>query len=249
MVSDLLALRAWRELYSNEPQHELRIRYSGHFKGYNASVLRNSRAITFSLAKNFEETSEEVKLGVMQHLLNRLFKTKHDTMEIQLYNSFLKKLTDYSETTRVDPELKARFDVVNQEYFDGFMMTPNLVWGQYSLTKLGHYEFATDTIVLSTALREDEMLLDYVLYHEMLHKKHKFSERAGGFTRAHTTAFRTEEKEFKVKDAEKRLAVFLRQKRRERRWKGDDASRSGDGRSVRPPRRRRGFFRSLFDYF
>jgi hypothetical protein len=192
------------------------------------------------LSKNFEEASDEIRIGVMQHLLNRLNKTKVDTLEIQLYNAFIKKLADYAETTKVDPYLTERFDVVNKEYFDGFMMTPNLVWGTYSLTKLGHYTYAIDTISISTALKEDEVLLDYVLYHEMLHKKHKFSESPGGFTRSHTKKFRDDEKAFKVADAEKRLNAFLRKKRREVRY---------GLKAAQPRRPRRGLLRSLFDYF
>lgn len=235
-----LALRAWRELYNKEPSKTLLLRYHGRFTGYNGRVNSTSATITFSLSRNFEEASDEIQLGVMQHLLNRLNRTKIDTLEIQLYNAFIKKLTDYATTTTIDPYLQARFDVVNKEYFDGFMMTPNLVWGTYSLTKLGHYAYATDTISLSTALKEDEMLLDYVLYHEMLHKKHKFSERAGGFTRSHTKQFRADEKAFKVKDAEKRLNAFLRQKRREARYRTKNP----------PPRRpRRSLLQSLFDSF
>jgi hypothetical protein len=237
-MSHPLAERAWRELYGTEPSKELVVRYSGKFSGYNGRITGYPRSIVFSLSHRFEEASDEIQIGVMQHLLNRLNRTRIDTLEIQLYNSFIKKLTDYVETTTVDPYLKERFDAVNKEYFDGFMMTPNLVWGTYSLTKLGHYSFATDTISVSTALKEDEMLLDYVLYHEMLHKKHKFSERAGGFTRSHTKTFRSDEKRFKAKDAEKRLNAFLRRKRMD--------SRHGSSR-PRPPRRR--FLRSLFEYF
>lgn len=221
-----LALRAWQELYPDkEPKHELQLRFSGRFKGYNAHIQRRNGtllrpgSILFSLARPFEEVSDEIRLGVMQHLLNKLLKTAVDTLEIRLYNGFIKRLGDYVETQRVDPYLKRRFDQVNHDYFDGYMLTPNLVWGTESLRKLGHYEYATDTISLSTALRADEELLDYVLYHEMLHKKLKFSERAGGFTRSHTKRFREEERQFRMSDGsdpEKRLAAFLRQRKRRR---------------------------------
>jgi hypothetical protein len=236
-MSHPLAERAWKELYGKEPSKELNVRYSAKFSGYNGRITGYPRSVVFSLSRRFEEASDEIQIGVMQHLLNRLNRTRIDTLEIQLYNSFIKKLTDYAETTTIDPYLKERFDAVNKEYFDGFMMTPNLVWGTHSLTKLGHYSFATDTISISTALKEDETLLDYVLYHEMLHKKHKFSEHAGGFTRSHTKTFRSDEKKFKAKDAEKRLNAFLRKKRREVSY----------GSPPRRPRRR--FLRSLFDYF
>jgi predicted metal-dependent hydrolase len=178
----------------------------------------NRGVLPSPLARDFEEVGEEIKIGVMQHLLNRLYKTKIDTVEIGLYNSFIKKLMDYVETERVDPYLKERFDLLNHTYFDGFMITPNLVWGTHSTTKLGHYAYASDTISISTALKENEELLDYVLYHEMLHKKHKFTETKGGHTRSHTKAFRDEEKLFRMADGsdpEKALTAFLIRKKRQ----------------------------------
>lgn len=220
-----LAERAFRELFPERPlRKELRIRYSGKFKEFNANIVERSGSllkpgsITFSLSRQFDEVGDEIKIGVMQHLLNRLYKTKIDTVEISLYNSFIKKLMDYVKTDDVDPYLKGRFDLLNHQYFDGFMITPNLVWGTHSTTKLGHYAYASDTISISTALKEKEELLDYVLYHEMLHKKHKFTETKGGRTRSHTKAFRDEEKKFLMSDGsdpEKRLAAFLQKKKRQ----------------------------------
>lgn len=216
--SDPLAERAYRELYPGKALRKLLVvRYSGRFKPFNASVLERPGLITFSLSAAFREVSDEVKVGVMQHLLNRLRRTRIDTVEIRLYNAFLKKLADYVETDRIDPFLKERFDHLNNEYFDGYLLTPNLVWGSHSLRKLGSYEYATDTITISKVLREVPELLDYVLYHEMLHKKHKFSESAGGFARSHTRAFREEERRFRLSnggDPEKALTAFLRRKRR-----------------------------------
>jgi len=218
-----LAERAFRKLY---PDRRLRkrlvLRYSARFSDYNANVSDRAGSwgapgiITFSLSKKFKDTSPEIQLGVMQHLLNKLNKTKIDTIEIRLYNTFIKKLADYVGTDDVNPELKRRFDQLNQAYFDGYMLTPNLRWGNETLTKLGHYEYATDTISISTALRGEPELLDYVLYHEMLHKKHKFSESAGGFTRSHTKAFRDEERQFRMRDGsnpEKRLVAYLRRRK------------------------------------
>lgn len=220
-----LAERAFRQLYPERRlRKELRLRYSARFKEFNANVTARQGSlavpgtITFSLSKKFQEVGDEINIGVMQHLLNRLYRTKVDTDEIWLYNRFIKKLMDYVETNDVDPLLRKRFDAINQEYFDGYMLLPNLVWGGETLTKLGHYEYATDTISISTALQENEELLDYVLYHEMLHKKHKFSESSGGYTRSHTKAFRDEERRFRMSDGsdpEKRLAAFLRRKKRQ----------------------------------
>jgi hypothetical protein len=54
------------------------------------------------------------------------------------------------------------------------------------------------------------------MYHEMLHKKHKFSCSAGGRTHSHTKAFKDEEKLFRPADVEERLHRFLRGAHRRR---------------------------------
>ncbi len=222
MEHDSLALRAWQGLYDRPPRHWLLLRYSGRFKEFNANVEKRSGRlggpgrILFSLSRAYEEVGEEIRVGVLQHLLNRLRRTSVATDEIGLYNAFIRKLADYVETTRTDPLLRRRFDELNHRFFDGYMLTPNLVWGRPATRTLGHYAFATDTITLSPVLRREPELLDYVLYHEMLHKKHKFSETRSGRTRSHTKAFREEERRFRLADGsdpETRLVAFLRRAR------------------------------------
>jgi hypothetical protein len=53
-------------------------------------------------------------------------------------------------------------------------------------------------------------MLDYVMYHELLHKKHGLTK--GG--RAHTKAFRADEAKFE-EASEQQLHAFLRAKKRQ----------------------------------
>jgi hypothetical protein len=67
-------------------------------------------------------------------------------------------------------------------------------------------------------LKKDPVLLDYVMYHEMLHKKFKY-RNTGRRTIHHSRQFREEEKKFKEPNVEKRLKDFLKKERlRERFW-------------------------------
>jgi len=207
-----LGKQAFKELYPNKQlRKKIEVNYSAKFKGYNATISMSPLKITFNLSKKFEELSEEIQLGVMQHLLNKMHKTKVKSMYIDLYNSFMKKIADYNYHSEKDTpeELRIVFEKLNKEYFNDIMSMPKIKWGSYSLTKLGHYEFSNDTISLSTALREDQDLLEYVLYHELLHKKHRFKIR-GNNTHSHTKEFRIDEKAFRISDAEKRLEKFIR---------------------------------------
>jgi hypothetical protein len=89
---------------------------------------------------------------------------------------------------------------------------PNLCWGSESFTKLGCYEYGSNTVTVSRIFEQDEELLDYIMYHELLHKKHKFSTR-NNRSYHHTTHFRRKEKEFDNPRIEEKLKKFLAKKR------------------------------------
>jgi len=208
------AYDAYTQLVHTAPP-AITVTYSKRFKGYNANVRYGRGKITFSIAHNWKEVDEDIQKGLVQHLLCRVLKIKKDTLHIQLYEEFLRQASEYAPKGISDELLKERFAVLNEKYFAGMMNQPTLTWGRASTTKLGSYEYATDTVVLSTILRENQDLLDYVLYHELLHKKHKFS-CSNGRTHHHTPAFRADEKQFWLADAEKKLHAFVARKRREK---------------------------------
>ena len=110
-------------------------------------------------------------------------------------------------------DLNEIFARVNAEYFDGRMPRPRLTWNR-TLTrrKLGHYQPATDTVMISISLdhpRVPAYILDYVMYHELLHK-HLGIQAINGRRYAHTKAFKEEERKFsRFIEAEKFLADFF----------------------------------------
>jgi hypothetical protein len=207
---DQEARQAYVELYGKEPAGTMLVRYHGNIKGYNASVRKHGFTTEFALSRSFEEVEPEIRIGVMQLLLNRLNKTKVRSEHIDFYNTFLKKMSDYAPVTKSDPQLEESFRRNNAKYFDGLMTQPNLIWGRESVRLLGTYTYATDTIMISQALREAPTeVLDSVMHHEMLHKKHKFNCTSGR-THSHTAAFRKEEATFEPRDIEERLHRWLR---------------------------------------
>ena len=108
---------------------------------------------------------------------------------------FLKKVHLAVPKEKIDPILEKSFDRVNDKYFYGMIEKPNLVWGKKSFRKFGSYDYGSDTISISRSLEPHPRLLDYVMYHEALHKKHKFTT-SGARTRHHTSEFRKSEKRF-----------------------------------------------------
>ncbi|RMF54868.1 M48 family peptidase [Candidatus Woesearchaeota archaeon] len=209
-----LAITAYEKLFSKQPEHTLILKYSGRFRGYNANVRMRRNVIEVRMSKQWKEVSPEIQMGCIQSLLLKLFKKKKSTTEIGLYDTFIKKVHIAVPKTRDDPVLSESYERVNEKYFYGLIDKPNLRWGSKSLRTLGSYEYGTDTVTISRALENaDSWLLDFVMYHELLHKKHKFTSK-NGRSYHHTTQFRKSEKQFENYElAEKELAKHLRKQR------------------------------------
>lgn len=92
------------------------------------------------------------------------------------------------------------FHRVNAQYFENRMEQPHLTWNRtITHRKLGHYQPATDTVMISITLDQPKTplyLVDYIMYHELLHKKLGIKVVQGRHY-AHTAIFRQEERKFK----------------------------------------------------
>ncbi|NOZ80102.1 MAG: M48 family metallopeptidase [DPANN group archaeon] len=210
---------AFRELYPDRiPSYEAKIRYSGRFSSYNANILHRQNNLTIRMSKAWRGVDREIRKGLIQTLLLKLFGTRKapkKTLAMDLYNIFLQNVHIGVEKDTFEPDIAESFDRMNERYLNGMVDRPNLVWGTASMRKLGSYEYGTDTISISTVLKDaPEELLDLVVYHEMLHKKFKFSTR-NGRSYYHTPQFRKKEREFSDFDHwEDELKRFLRRRSR-----------------------------------
>ena len=203
---------AFTELFPNKniEDYNFNIKYHNNFNPYNANVKYKNNNYQFNLSKKWRKISKEIQIGLIQELLLKIFKEKKKTTNIDLYNLFLKNVHISIPKDKSDPVLEESFNRLNEKYFFGQIEQPNLVWGTNSLRKLGHYEYGSDTISMSTIFKKMDMeLLDYVMHHEMLHKKHKFNNK-NGRNFHHTKEFKDNERAFSNKDMEKELARALR---------------------------------------
>lgn len=210
-----------KEAFTNlYPEKEFKfipkIRYSGRFGDFNASIKKYNEILEVNLSSKWKDIGDEIKIGLIQHLLMRLFKDKKETMYTELYSQFVKKLADYTPKTSVNPVLEESFRRVNEKYFNGSVEMPNLRFGTSSTTQLGSYNYNNDTVTISTIFNGYNELIDFIMYHELLHKKEKFSSKNGNM-RFHTKRFRNLEKEFEnQKEVEKKLTSFLKGKRKKK---------------------------------
>lgn len=209
--------KSFNDLFGKECPYNTSLIYTAKFSDYNANVRFNGKQLDVRLSKKWKTHSEDLQIGIIQHLLAKLFKIKNKTWQMEVYEKFMKKIGDNTIINNVDPTLKEYFDIINNKYFAGMLDMTNLRWGTESYTILGRYEYGSNTITMSTVLKERPDLLAYVLYHEMLHKKHKF-EHQGSRAIHHSKKFREEEKKFELANAEEELNKFLRNKKRKFRF-------------------------------
>ncbi len=115
-------------------------------------------------------------------------------------------------------DLDASFSRINDRYFEGQIERPRLAWSRgMTKRKFGQYEEARDAITLSQSLDDPAVprfVLDFVMYHELLHKKHGATLSPEGRRMSHTPAFKREERLFdRYEEAEARLRALARRRR------------------------------------
>lgn len=192
---DILS-NAYKGLFPDkEPNHTFHLKYSGRFKGYNANVRYTAQSMTFNLSRNWEKIDDDIKMGLIQALMSKVYRYKQHTFNIDLYNNFLKNIHIAIPVTMSEPELKESFDRVNHMHFDDLIEPVNLKWGNGSIRTFGTYEYGTDTITINPALKDRPELIDYVMHHEMLHKKHKFKHTVSK-SMHHTKEFKQDEESY-----------------------------------------------------
>jgi hypothetical protein len=114
-------------------------------------------------------------------------------------------------------DLAASFERIRQEYFDGQLGRPRLAWSRtFTGRKFGHYDRIRDTVMISCTLDQATVpvhALDFVMYHELLHKQLGVDWR-NGRAAVHTPEFRAAERRFEghaqAEEELKRLAASHR---------------------------------------
>jgi hypothetical protein len=178
-----------------------------------SSSLYRSRTVnnftTIKMSEGFIQSSDEILQAVMQIAL--LGKTEESTQLIrefgqtEEYSDVLLELDLIAqiaaETGRGNCyDLDEFFTAVNQEYFEGKMIKPRLIWSSFpSNRKFGHYERVRDRVAISKLLDNDSIpqyVVEFVFYHELLHKYHG-AQWVNGKCLVHTPEFKRSERKFK----------------------------------------------------
>jgi len=96
-------------------------------------------------------------------------------------------------------DLDSIFEDLNLRFFGGMQARPKMSWSQNRARNLlGHYDPAHNTIVISSLFdhpRVPRYVVEYIVYHEMLHLRHPVKLR-GSRRCVHSSEFQAEEKLF-----------------------------------------------------
>jgi len=107
-------------------------------------------------------------------------------------------------------DLEEIFEDLNRRFFHGLLARPLLSWSrERARNSLGHYDPAHNAVIISRVFdhpRAPRYVLEYIMYHEMLHLKHPVKLR-GSRRCVHSAEFQAEEKSFPQLEEAKR---FLR---------------------------------------
>jgi hypothetical protein len=158
------------------------------------------------------EAPAHVQESLAYILLSKLFRQRPPKQMMEVYRLYLSRQEVRGQLDSVRQsrgrkllaeaaghhfDLDQMFASINERYFENSILKPQLGWSlQQSRTILGHYDSSHHAIAISRRLdRADipEFVVEYVLYHEMLHIKHPV-EHKGATRRIHTRSFKQEEK-------------------------------------------------------
>jgi hypothetical protein len=166
-------------------------------------------------------TFEGDLFAVLAGLALRQRRNRHPVLEAMLGNAYqgvqaeIDSLGGIVEQPRgLHHDLAAAFQRVNAAYFGDSLARPRLAWSRnFTRRKFGHYDPIHDTVMVSSSLdqaRVPQTAVDFVMYHELLHKRFGISWDRGR-ARVHTPEFRRAERCFHAyAEAERILARLAR---------------------------------------
>ena len=205
---------AYSELKPRTPLPTVAIEFFP-FAGLNHTAQFRENHLRVRVSDLFVDAPQKVIHALALILLGKLYRRKLNPEIHQTYRGFILS-ADIQERARIarcargrnQPgkgpagryvDLNDSFDRLNGHYFGGALSKPRITWSEgRSRRTLGRYDATRHCIFISRIFDTPRMpgfVVDYVMFHEMLHIKHK-SHIRGCRILVHTPEFRTDEKYF-----------------------------------------------------
>ena len=210
----LVFREAHHYLRPRTPAPEIRVEYF-QFAGLNHTARFQDNRLLIRVSDIFVDAPREVMASLALILLAKLYRKKTDRTHHQSYRAFILR-TEIQERARAArssrgrapreigargkcADLDACFDRLNGQYFGGALDKPRISWStKRSRHILGRYDATHHMIFISRIFDSRNIpayVLDYIMFHEMLHIKHR-SRIHDSRVLVHTSEFRSDERRF-----------------------------------------------------
>ena len=203
----------YRELRPRAPIPPFRISFFRFANVNNTIRLREGQALV-RISDLLEAAPEPVLRSIAHILLAKLYRKPIEPGYATRYRRYVSSY-EMTQRTHLVRQLRGRkqlnsprghvwnleeiFDELNLRFFFGLMGRPQMSWSrEVSRHLLGHYDPAHNTIIVSRIFDNPKLprfLVEYIVYHEMLHLKHPVKLR-GSRRCVHPRAFQEDERLF-----------------------------------------------------
>lgn len=184
------------------------------FVSINNTIRLRQGGLYIRISDLLEGAPAPVLYAIAHILLAKLYRKPIDRAHSARYRRYVTS-HDVSAKARLVRQMRGRkhihtaqghhyhleeiFDDLNRRFFHGLMGRPQLTWSRdYARNRLGHYDPAHNTIVISRLFdhpRVPRYAVEYIVFHEMLHLKHPVKLR-GSRRCVHSKEFLVEENQF-----------------------------------------------------
>jgi hypothetical protein len=207
------------------------------YTGLSSTIRLRQGRIYARVSDILSETPADVLFALACILVAKLYRLKTPKEENQIYRQYIldQSIMDATDASRrkrgykltTSPQgkiydLDKLFNEVNGRYFNSEIERPVLSWSQRNSRRvLGHHDSIHGAIIISRSLdslKTPSSVVEFVLYHEMLHIKHP-QQVVNGRKISHHRNFRDDERRFEhfdeaTKWLEKNALPVRRRKRR-----------------------------------
>jgi hypothetical protein len=217
---------AYRELRPHAPIPPMHARFYP-FVSINNTIRLRQGQLYIRLSDLLESAPEPVLHAIAHILLAKLYRKPVERSQSARYRRYVGS-HDISAKAHLVRQMRGRkhihsarghhfdleeiFERLNRQFFHGLMGRPQLTWSRnHARNRLGHYDPAHNAIVISRVFdhpRVPRYVVEYIVFHEMLHLKHPVRLR-GSRRCVHSHEFLAEERRFpELEKAQKFLKIL-----------------------------------------
>lgn len=204
---------SFRRLDPNARPPEIEVSFYPYV-GINHTIRVREGRVFVRIAEIFRSAPPEIQRSLASILVSKILRRRVPRTDLENYQAYVK--SDFIQTQALENrrargrkivttargaiyDLEEIFARLNRIYFQNSLAKPVLTWSaRKTFQRLGHHDSTHRTLVVSKSLDDKNVpsfVVEYVVYHEMLHIKHP-TVHHNGRRYNHTPAFRRDEEKF-----------------------------------------------------